>query len=287
MIFRYDFIISELLLRVKSPQELHIPDEFRPFFTEYASEREPDILYELTFEEMQIPPEEDIVRISPCVFRYNGQIHGCCLWKNGKYIIRCEPIGRDLPCRLRLPEDFLESFCKNGKWLNYFSLERAMLPYDRIFLHSSAILHNGKAYLFSAPSGGGKSTHAALWEKYFGAKVLNGDKTIISVTSDSCRAHGGPVAGSSNIFCTASAPLAAIILLQKAPQNRIAPALGYSALLSLYSETIKSTWDSAFNSRILELLERIQKSTPIFKLECLPDQSAVECVLKYFEERKI
>ena len=40
---------------------------------------------------------------------------------------------------------------------------RELIGHGRLFLHASAVVHEGAAYLFSAPSGTGKSTHTALW----------------------------------------------------------------------------------------------------------------------------
>lgn len=57
----------------------------------------------------------------------------------------------------------------------------AILDYDGILLHSSAISVDNEAYLFTANSGTGKSTHCALWMKYFRdrAVMINDDKPVI------------------------------------------------------------------------------------------------------------
>ena len=48
-------------------------------------------------------------------------------------------------------------------------------------LHSSAVVADGKAYLFTADSGTGKSTHTQLWPRMFGdrAYILNDDKPAL------------------------------------------------------------------------------------------------------------
>ena len=53
------------------------------------------------------------------------------------------------------------------------------LPMRGAFLvHGAAIAYGGKAYLFTAPSGTGKTTHISLWKKYLGddVQIVNGDK---------------------------------------------------------------------------------------------------------------
>ena len=161
-----------------------------------------------------------------------------------------------------------------------------MLSFDRFFLHASAVIYQGKAYLFSAPSGGGKSTHAALWQKHFGAKLLNGDKVLIEVREDQCIAHGSPVAGSSGIYEQASAPIAAVYLLKKEKENRVIPIPKRSALMALYSEAIKDRKDPAFNTKLLDLIEKMLICVPVHTLACLPEKSAVESVLQKEEGMK-
>ena len=49
-----------------------------------------------------------------------------------------------------------------------------------LVLHSAYIVTSaGEAILFSGPSGVGKSTQAALWERCAGARVVNGDRALV------------------------------------------------------------------------------------------------------------
>lgn len=247
--------------------------------------REVDILVEIYFETKQLDLEKDIRELAPNVFLHNAQTIVRCLWKDEKYIIRKDSVGRGKPCQLFIPEEFADDFCENGKWLNYLALERMIIPFDRFIIHASAVSYEGKAYVFTAHSGGGKSTHAGIWEKDFGAKVLNGDKVLIELRENVAIAHGSPVAGSSGIYNNDSAPIAAVFLLKKSLRNHIAPVTERAALLTYYSEAIKSNWDDAFNIHVLELAERLQKQTPMYLLECLPDKTAVECILEKLREK--
>ena len=54
----------------------------------------------------------------------------------------------------------------------------ALLPYGRILFHGAAILWRGRAWIFTANSGTGKTTQYMLWKLCFGSeiKILNGDK---------------------------------------------------------------------------------------------------------------
>lgn len=279
MQIRYDFSISDLLLRVESPRELKIPDNFRPFLAESTPAQSPDIMLHFLFEPTSGASDEDI-GTWPGNTHPDFQISESFSLGKGEAIIRQDPSGRGSPCRIFIPASFADTFCKNGNWLLYMALEQMMLEFDRFFLHASAVIYEGKAYLFSAPSGGGKSTHAALWQQHFGAKLLNGDKVLIEVRDGQCIAHGSPVAGSSGIYERSSAPIAGVYLLQKASENKLIPATSRSALLALYSESIKKTKDPAFNARLLDLIEKMQACVSVQCLACVPDKSAVECVLR-------
>ena len=70
---------------------------------------------------------------------------------------------------------------RSGPALESLALHRLLaerLPdYDVLLMHGSALSMDGIGYLFTAPSGTGKSTHAALWRQVFGERVqmLNDD----------------------------------------------------------------------------------------------------------------
>ena len=60
---------------------------------------------------------------------------------------------------------------------------------DTFLFHCSAVAVDGKAYLFTAPSGTGKSTHTRLWREVFGdrAVMINDDKPLLHVASESAQ----------------------------------------------------------------------------------------------------
>lgn len=93
-------------------------------------------------------------------------------------------------------------------------------------------------------------------------------------------AYGSPVAGTSGIYENEGAPIAGIFLLKKSTQNSLATVPPRTAMLSLYSEAIKCSQDRAFNSRLLDLIEKLRMQVPVLSLACLPEKSAVECVLQ-------
>ena len=62
-----------------------------------------------------------------------------------------------------------------------------LLKYNGCMLHSSGVVVDGYAYLFSANSGTGKSTHTGLWLEHFKDKayIINDDKPVLKKENDS------------------------------------------------------------------------------------------------------
>lgn len=75
-----------------------------------------------------------------------------------------------------------------------------------LVLHSSYIVtRQGQGILFSGPSGIGKSTQAALWQRYAGAEIVNGDRAL--VRPDTGTVSGVFYAGTSGISRNVTASL--------------------------------------------------------------------------------
>lgn len=92
-----------------------------------------------------------------------------------------------------------------------------------LLFHSSAVMVDGEAYLFAAPSGTGKSTHARLWRKTFGSKVtvINDDKPFLKKEESVWYAYGSPWNGKHRLDNAVKAPIKAICFLEQGTKNEI------------------------------------------------------------------
>lgn len=161
---------------------------------------------------------------------------------------------------------------------NSISLSQLFLPLKILLFHSSYILVNGEAILFTAQCGVGKSTQAELWRKYMGAEVINGDKAGVSVEDKGVFAHGLPFCGTSGICKNKSAPLKAIVLLSQAPENKITRVTGVQAIQSLMGNIYLDFVAPGETQQCVDVLIRLLSEVPVYHLQCTPDEDAVKCL---------
>jgi len=164
--------------------------------------------------------------------------------------------------------------------LNAMEVDHLMVRTGGIILHASYIIHDGKAILFTAPSGTGKSTQAALWERYRDAKTINGDRTVLLPSDAGVMAYGLPFAGSSGICENQSAPVKAIVYLTQAPVNSVEPMKGLRAFGALWEGVNLCRWDEDDLTLASDMVLKIISEVPIYRLACTPDVRAVEVLAR-------
>lgn len=151
-----------------------------------------------------------------------------------------------------------------------------LLQYNGLMIHSSAIVMEGKAYLFSAPSGTGKSTHTELWRKTFGEdKVyyLNDDKPALRLENNTWYAYGTPWSGKNNLSRNEKVPLGGIAILERSENNEIVPLSGAEAVFSILDQTYRPK-GAMFSSLLLERVDQLVSLVSIWKLRCNMDPQA-------------
>lgn len=144
-----------------------------------------------------------------------------------------------------------------------------------LVLHASLVEYEGRAVAFTASSGTGKSTQADLWHEHLGAEIMNGDRAFVRRFDDEWRAYGSPWAGSSPYIKNVKAPLAGIVVLKQAPENRIRRLNAAEVMAYLYNNVRYPFWDEEATAASLETLDALIREIPIFLLECRPDEEAV------------
>lgn len=150
---------------------------------------------------------------------------------------------------------------------------REMLAFDGLYLHSSAIILDGKAYLFSAPSGTGKSTHTEKWVRLFGARYLNDDKPALRLENGVWMAYGTPWSGKHDLSENIGVPLGGIAVLRRGEENTITPMKPAEALPYILSQSIYQL-PREYMDKQLTLADRLLRDVPVWKLHCRNDDEA-------------
>ena len=157
-----------------------------------------------------------------------------------------------------------------------FQFYYKLLLHDGLMLHASAVEYNGKAYLFSADSGIGKSTHTKLWQQIYGdkAQVFNDDKPALRRIDGKWYAYGTPWCGKDGINQNKKVPLGGICFLKRGEKNSIQPMSNYTAVQKIIGQTNRKTADINKINNLLDLTDKLIREIPIFELECLPNEEA-------------
>lgn len=173
------------------------------------------------------------------------------------------------------PPYFLESTAV------YRKIAEKLPPYDAFVMHGSVIAVDGKAYIFTARSGVGKTTHTRLWLERFADKahVLNGDKPIIRFFDGVPYACGTPWRGKENYGINEMLPLAGIVFFGRGTENRAYPMEKEKAFFALSSQIYRSR-DKDHVIKTLALTDRLLNSTKLIAAECNMDIEAADVVYR-------
>lgn len=145
------------------------------------------------------------------------------------------------------------------------------------FLHSAALAVDGKGYVFTGPCGAGKSTHASLWRKYFGDKVIsvNDDKPAVRIIDGTPYICGTPFSGKHDINANVKVPLCGISILCQSPENSIKKISVAEALPVLMEQTLRPDNIQKMTA-LFELLDKMLTKVPVYKFSCNISMEAVE-----------
>lgn len=169
------------------------------------------------------------------------------------------------------PEGYIENICL------YREICKKIVHHNAMLIHSAAVAVDGKAYLFSALSGTGKTTHVKLWLEKFGerALVINGDKPIIREKGGILTVYGTPWCGKEGINTNIGAPIEGICILKRGEENWIERISKIDALSELMGQTIKLDEPSA-TLKALDMLDKIIMNIPVYRLCCNMNPEAAD-----------
>lgn len=269
----WDIILAGICVRMQAPADLEIGGNFLPFLREPVGDTY-DVLLDVQPGAIPNSPETGCwaggvryVRESDelWMFYYSHpqqKAYGCVHIKENRITLRYLP-------------EAAKFFAGTTGIFNKIATEQILLERKTLVLHSALIQYRGRGIGFTGPCGIGKSTQAALWEKHMGARVLNGDRAALKAEDNQWNGWGLPYAGSSGIYRNESAPLAALVVLEQAKENRIVRLTEQEALRCLFPELAVHRWDMHSVDLSLALLGDLLVQVPVYRLSCRPDTDAV------------
>ena len=159
----------------------------------------------------------------------------------------------------------------------YRKISEKMPFFDTFLMHGSVVAVDGEAYMFTAVSGTGKSTHAALWRRYLGdrAVMVNDDKPLVSVKNGTVTVYGTPYNGKHRLGSNISVPLKAVCVIDRGEDNSIQEVRGRDVYPVLMQQIYRPSDKDAL-IKTLQLTDRLVKNVKFYKLRCNMDITAAE-----------
>ena len=171
------------------------------------------------------------------------------------------------------PRYFLENLAILRK------LSRILLvDYNALLFHGSSIKVGNKAYVFTAPSGTGKSTHTKLLKEYLGDKMeyINDDKPILRAVDGKVYVYGSPWNGKHGRGGNISAPLKAVCVVSRGEKNSIEKISPSVAIKYLFEQSLGFD-DEVSANKVLDIMALITSTASFYLLKCNMDISAAKC----------
>ncbi len=153
--------------------------------------------------------------------------------------------------------------------------------YGSFIFHGSAISYKDNGYIFTAPSGTGKSTHVNNLRKVLGdeIKYINDDKPIIKIEDNTPFIYGSPWEGKHFLGSNIKAKLKAFIFLEQDNKNSVKEVDFNEFLTKILSQSQKPK--TVFEGeKLLDVIVNFTNSNVKFYiLKCNKDVSSANCTI--------
>lgn len=168
-------------------------------------------------------------------------------------------------------------FSINNAMMLMFAFSTACL--NTLEMHASVIRCDGRAFLFIAKSGTGKSTHSSLWLKHVpGSELLNDDNPVVRYWPETGEVicYGSPWSGKTPCYRNISAPAGAFVRIRRCADNKIVPLDIFNSYALLYSSSSGFKADRRMADGLHETMSAIAEHSRCFVLDCRPDEEAAK-----------
>lgn len=277
--------IADFTFSIHLDEPLNIPENFKKFEISSLSEN-PQVEYFIKIvDELPKPEGECITTRNDLQVFQKGTLES----RRMNFVGMSEPYGlyeekSDHMIYSYFKRSFLSMFQTDTVFVSLLAMEKRMLVHDAMILHCCVLQVNDGVILFSGPSGIGKSTHADLWVKHRGARVINGDRTLLQKSNDRWMSLGWPICGSSEICHNENFPVKAIVFLDQSPENGGIRCRYFDAVKQLISQLTINAWSPSAVEKIWSMAEDLATHVPVFYYHCNMEKNAVDTLKSLIRE---
>jgi hypothetical protein len=255
-------------------------ESVRNFYKDFLSLNEPDIMIDIKIvlhnEEIEIPSN---ILMSKTVDGNNFNFHSGLITGN------IDPDKRQCTIHVKnalLKERSVRIFEQFLIQVYYTILKQKNSDEvkNKSFVHGCAVSRNGQGFLFSGPSGTGKSTIAKLSSDF---KILNDELVIVNRSNGNYVVSSSPFKGDFKNNINGSVPLSALFLIKHGKKNMIRKITKTEFVTRfvrevIYSDSLLSTKKKESFLEMMDFCSGIAEIVPFYELAFLPDKSFWECI---------
>ena len=179
--------------------------------------------------------------------------------------VSLDEVNSSYESKKEIPLYLHETLCIYGK-----ICKKILTLYNGLLFHASAVCIDGNGYIFTAPSGTGKSTHTAYLKELLGDrfKYINDDKPLLRFNEkENCfYVYGTPWDGKHHRSENIKAPLKAVCFITRG-EPKVIKIDVINAIPLLMEQTMR--WhDDNSQDYYLEMLNKLSQSVDFYAMKC-------------------
>ena len=159
----------------------------------------------------------------------------------------------------------------------YRKIVESLIPFSTFLMHGSVVSDGKYAYMFTAPSGTGKTARTYLFLKNVpNSFVINGDKPLLKIENNNVLACGTPWCGKEGMNTNTVQPLCAIFFLERADYTKITE-LSFSNAFPKILEQAHLPSDTFLRLETLKLIHQLYNKVRFYHYcSSLDDDSVLQ-----------